>query len=364
MPIGASVEVVTPVDPNDPNSDYTPTGFDRKVSLATLQYVDLPTLRRLLASRVVSVETPFGPEYVRLSSAQRDALLGRLGTQSPNGRDMDGDGSSDLDRNRDAIWDGQDDYLPGPTSDDNIVCGGGVPGDLLQDGVQFSPYRSDEKPGSANFVAAFPDGLPPRSPVFCHELTALLGLMGPVSDAVAGQSDAFLWHGGMGVPGTDDDADGFPDVVDNCATVANADQGDGDTDGVGDVCDNCAAFPNPRVADDFLRANPWATLTGGQRDDDRDGFGNLCDADFTSNGALVATMDLFHLRASIGKSRAADACGIDGVRPCAIFDLDQAGDSIDGDDLARFRELNARRPGPKCPSCPLVCESGEPGNCD
>jgi hypothetical protein len=35
----------------------------------------------------------------------------------------------------------------------------------------------------------------------------------------------------------DFDADGFPDVRDNCPTVANPDQRDGDGDGIGDVCD-------------------------------------------------------------------------------------------------------------------------------
>jgi hypothetical protein len=100
-------------------------------------------------------------------------------------------------------------------TDDAILCGSGVPGDLLQDGVQYSPYRADQKPGSQAFTAELPDGLAPRSPVFCREITALLGLTGPLPDAAAGQGDAFLWHGGLGAPGTDDDTDGFPDVVDN-----------------------------------------------------------------------------------------------------------------------------------------------------
>ena len=38
----------------------------------------------------------------------------------------------------------------------------------------------------------------------------------------------------------DADADGIADSVDNCASVANANQTDGDIDGVGDACDTCA----------------------------------------------------------------------------------------------------------------------------
>ncbi|MEX2208414.1 MAG: thrombospondin type 3 repeat-containing protein [Myxococcota bacterium] len=363
MPLGMPLEVVTPVDPNDPNSDYVPAGFDRKVNLAALQFFELPALRRVLASRVVPIDTPTGPEYVRMSTQQRNLLFGELGSQINRGLDMDADQSADLDRNRDAIWDGQDDYLPGPISDDNLLCGSGIPGDLLQDGVQFSAYRADEKPGESGFAAAFPDGLAPRSPVFCRQLIALAGLVGPLPDALPGQSDAFLWHGGQGAPGTDDDADGFPDAVDNCATVANAGQDDGDTDGVGDVCDNCALFPNPRVSSESLAANPWTTTTGGQRDDDRDGFGNACDADF--NGSLTTTAaDTAQYRASIGQPNAADACGTLGNRPCAIFDLDPTGDSIDDDDSRRFRELLGSSPGPRCAACPLACDSADPGNCD
>jgi hypothetical protein len=209
MPIGFAVDIVAADDPNGPAGDedreFLPTGFQRKVNLAALQLYDLPTLRRLLASDVVAIETEFGAEYVQMSLTQRNQLLGEFSSQTERGRDMDGDLSSDLDRDRDGVWDGQDDYLPGPISDDNILCGSGIPGDRLQDGVQYSPYRADERVGSAAFEAMFPNGLPPRSPVFCRGVAGLLGVTGqtlPIrkagGDGRYGRRD-FLWQSGRQV---------------------------------------------------------------------------------------------------------------------------------------------------------------------
>ena len=208
MPIGFGLEIVTvadPNNPNDPNQAPIPTGFIRKVNLAKLQYFDLPTLRRLLARQAVAIETEFGPEYVQMNEAQSFQLIGEFGSQVNRGRDLDVDSSSDLDRNRDGIWDGQDDGLPGPITDDNILCGSGIPGDVLQDGEQYSPYRADEGRDSEAFQAMFPNGLPPRSPVFCRGVAGLLGATTqtlPVrkagGDGRYGRRD-FLWQGGRQV---------------------------------------------------------------------------------------------------------------------------------------------------------------------
>jgi len=364
MPIGFGVDVVTPSDPNDPNAPVVDSGVDLMVNLAMLQYYELPKLRRLFASRPVEVDGAGGPVWVRMSSSQRGLLLGEFGSVAFRGRDMDGDLSADLDRDGDAVWDGQDDYTPGPISDDNVLCGSGIPGDRLQAGVQFSPSRAVERPGESSFAALFPDGLAPRSPVFCRSTNGLLALAGAIPGEAPGASDAFLWHGGETAPGTDVDADGWPDALDSCATLANAGQADADGDGVGDVCDSCVLFPNPRRGLEYLDENPWATLTGGQRDTDHDGYGNACDADFTATGKLVSSKDLSQFRASLGQSRAADVCARSGDRACAIFDLYEEGAVIDSEDLKRFRELGGKAAGPKCASCPLVCEAGAAGSCE
>jgi hypothetical protein len=71
---------------------------------------------------------------------------------------------------------------------------------------------------------------------------------------------------------TDDrDADGIPDIYDNCPFVPNRDQLDTDGDGVGDACDNCKFIPNPDQSD--INGN---------------GIGDVCDPDMDGDGILNA----------------------------------------------------------------------------
>jgi len=158
----------------------------------------------------------------------------------------------------------------------------------------------------------------------------------------------------FGIPGRDDDGDRIDLSDDNCPTVYNPDQLDSDGDGVGDACDNCVDVANPRVPEGYLDANPWATLTGGQRDDDANGYGNRCDAKFVP-GKVVGTTDLFAIRESVGQPVDGTTCGRLHDQSCASYDLDEVGASIDGGDLAAFGTRWNRLPGPSCASCPLAC---------
>jgi hypothetical protein len=92
----------------------------------------------------------------------------------------------------------------------------------------------------------------------------------------------------------DPDADNVCNPLDNCPTVANADQADEDEDGVGDACtDQCEAdvdedgicdvgAPGRCTGGNVLDCNDNcpARANAGQHDEDSDGHGNACDEPF------------------------------------------------------------------------------------
>jgi hypothetical protein len=194
-----------------------------KVNLAALSLQD-----RLACSTSSRATISLGGQLLQMSKAERVGLVRRDGHGDLGIIDMDLDAVNDLDADRDGVWDGADDFSPGPVSDDEILCGSGIRGDkMLEDGIQYEPWRADEAPGSPAFLAAFPNGLPPRSPVFCRSIHQLLATIGVASDGTR----RFVWHGASAPGAADSDADGFIDGLDNCPTVANSDQLDNDSDG-------------------------------------------------------------------------------------------------------------------------------------
>ena len=100
----------------------------------------------------------------------------------------------------------------------------------------------------------------------------------------------------------DSDGDGITNNLDNCPSIANADQLDTDGDGIGDVCDNAPTVSN---------AN--------QLDTDGDGVGDVSDTDDDGDGVLD-TNDAFPLDAS----ESADTDG-DGIGDNADLDDDADG---------------------------------------
>jgi len=83
--------------------------------------------------------------------------------------------------------------------------------------------------------------------------------------------------------GADTDADGRPDICDNCPNTPNASQEDQDKDGVGDVCDSCPTAFDPDQSD--IDGDGHSTgcdncpslANSDQADGDADGIGDLCD---------------------------------------------------------------------------------------
>ncbi|MCP4500899.1 MAG: hypothetical protein GY822_13140 [Deltaproteobacteria bacterium] len=89
---------------------------------------------------------------------------------------------------------------------------------------------------------------------------------------------------------TDEDNDGVVDLLDNCPSVANAEQVDLDEDGVGDICDVCPALGNSSQEDadddgigDGCDGCP-VDYDPLQEDVDGDGIGNICDTDADDDG--------------------------------------------------------------------------------
>ncbi len=124
--------------------------------------------------------------------------------KSQQGFDPDGIATSGqpLDQDQDGVYDGSDDGTAGPVSDDNILCGSGFPGDVLQEGGQFEFFSEAEE---SAFAQRFPKGIPRRSPINCGTASAVLGGTGITlpfrragGDGTYGRRD-FQWHGGREV---------------------------------------------------------------------------------------------------------------------------------------------------------------------
>jgi glucose/arabinose dehydrogenase len=98
----------------------------------------------------------------------------------------------------------------------------------------------------------------------------------------------------------DFDGDGIEDSLDNCPTVANADQTDTDNDSLGNACDNCAFTFNP-----------------GQEDSDADSIGDACQIP-QGNVELTLTQLADSLAGPIMLTHAGDSSG-------RLFVVEQAG---------------------------------------
>lgn len=135
----------------------------------------------------------------------------------------------------------------------------------------------------------------------------------PGRDSMSLGIDAGRLYLVLGVPcvNVDGDGDGLIDCLDNCPSIANADQLDTDGDGVGDVCDTCVAAENAGQdnpdGDSFGSAcdNCPEDPNDSQRDVDGDGVGDACDSNpvFTVNPDPEGEADYLSLQDAVDHSR-------------------------------------------------------------
>jgi len=135
--------------------------------------------------------------------------------------------------------------------DDNMVFAATYGRGIFSGQFSFDPNGDDDNDGVINSVDNCPS----------------------VANADQADSD----NNGIGDACQDTDQDGILDINDNCPTIANPNQLDSDNDGVGDVCqdtdgdgvvdslDNCIDTPNPN-----------------QEDINNNGIGDICDTSYAN----------------------------------------------------------------------------------
>jgi hypothetical protein len=220
-----------------------------------------------------------------------------------------------------------------------------APGLWIRDALSFYTTRHQQmmtSPGPVNGQVPDPSALSQARDAFMQSLTDLIrgvfqawvaalpsgGIIGALTDAdgdsvpnrldncptVANADQADADDDGLGnACDSDGDDDGIDDTADNCPLVANADQADADGDGVGQACDNCPDVANPL-----------------QVDTDGDGDGDACDSDGDDDGIEDTTDNCPLIDNAAQTDTDTDGVG-DACDNCPIVaNADQADDDDDG----------------------------------
>ncbi len=151
----------------------------------------------------------------------------------------------------------------------------------------------------------------------------LVSTLPEASNGDYGDYTGLSFFGGVFFPSWADNSQSSSNLDAYVAPVSVLEGSDGDADGIPDTIDNCATQPN---------AN--------QYDADLDGYGNRCDADFDQTYLV-----------SIGDFNAFRVCQGSSDPSCAEMDLDGDGTVEEGDDFAIFSALYGKAPGPSGSKC-------------
>lgn len=161
---------------------------------------------------------------------------------------------------------------------------------------------------------------------------------------------------------SDSDGDGVTNCVDNCPTVANANQANADGDTFGDACDNCPSASNSSQADgdgdgDGDACDNCPTVSNStQTNSDGDTLGDACDNCPTTTNQNQANSD--------GDSRgdACDNCPTVTNQNQSNFDGDQFGDLCDNcQSISNNSQSNSDGDslGDACDNCPTVTNQNQ-----
>ena len=201
VPLSVPLQRVEPLDVGEvAGLQDSPDNTNVTAPLATVSYLDPDTLELREDVLVMENRPVLGGFFCPPGTT---LCYGPSQTVSLFTLDADANQVPDLDDNSDGQLDLLDDATLGPSSDDNPLCGSGVPGDVLQEAPQYEFSRAETDLLEQGFLGS--SGLPPRSPAFCSSVAGLLAATGQTLQVLKaggngryGRRD-FLWHGGRQV---------------------------------------------------------------------------------------------------------------------------------------------------------------------